>query len=33
MDKGQFLIETHLRTGLPIAELARRTLDVLVADA
>ncbi len=23
MDKGQFLIETHLRTGRPIAELAR----------
>lgn len=24
MDKGRFLIETHLRTGKPIAELARR---------
>ncbi len=23
MDKGRFLIETHLRTGRPIAELAR----------
>ena len=25
MDKGRFLIETHLRTGRPIAELARPT--------
>jgi transposase-like protein len=23
MDKGRFVIETHLRTGRPIAELAR----------
>ena len=23
MDKGQFLVETHLRTGQPVGELAR----------